>query len=219
VKKIRFPLQLIPSFSSLIDFQFNIQRFTIYYSGSGFRFNNTIITVQHNDCSSNSNSKPSQKLWLFGTSFILRTPFCLSCVTFTRFADSNPQLRVFALFFHTLTTYRFKSLNSTISLFRLISGNDGNYHASETAKQGAQAVKVQPIEVPEIQADELKEVTDNFGQDSLIGEGSYERVYYGVLKNGPAAAIKKLDASKQSDEEFLAHIYLCDNLGSIFFVT
>nr|XP_012569746.1 pto-interacting protein 1-like [Cicer arietinum] len=97
--------------------------------------------------------------------------------------------------------------------------NDGNYHASETAKQGAQAVKVQPIEVPEIQADELKEVTDNFGQDSLIGEGSYERVYYGVLKNGPAAAIKKLDASKQSDEEFLAHIYLCDNLGSIFFVT
>ncbi|MCH96511.1 Pto kinase interactor, partial [Trifolium medium] len=71
-------------------------------------------------------------------------------------------------------------------------GNDGNYHASETAKQGAQTVKVQPIEVPEIQADELKEVTDNFGQDSLIGEGSYGRVYYGVLKSGQAAAIKKL---------------------------
>ncbi|TKY52416.1 Pto-interacting protein 1 [Spatholobus suberectus] len=61
-------------------------------------------------------------------------------------------------------------------------GNDGNYHASETAKQGTQPVKAQSIEVPNIPADELKEVTDNFGQDSLIGEGSYGRVYYGVLK-------------------------------------
>lgn len=77
---------------------------------------------------------------------------------------------------------------------------------------------MQPIEVPEIQADELKEVTDNFGQDSLIGEGSYGRVYYGVLKNGQAAAIKKLDASKQPDEEFLAQVYMCYNLGSVFFV-
>jgi len=42
------------------------------------------------------------------------------------------------------------------------------------------------LKVPEIQADELKEVTDNFGQDSLIGEGSYGRVYYGVLKSGQA---------------------------------
>jgi len=39
--------------------------------------------------------------------------------------------------------------------------------------QGSQTVNVQPTEVPEIHADKLKEVTDNFGQDSLIGEGSY----------------------------------------------
>lgn len=77
---------------------------------------------------------------------------------------------------------------------------------------------MQPIEVPEIQADELKEVTDNFGQDSLIGEGSYGRVYYGVLKSGQAAAIKKLDASKQPDEEFLAQVYMCENLGSVFYI-
>ncbi|GAU40581.1 hypothetical protein TSUD_35980 [Trifolium subterraneum] len=97
-------------------------------------------------------------------------------------------------------------------------GNDGNYHASETAKQGAQTVKVQPIEVPEIQADELKEVTDNFGQDSLIGEGSYGRVYYGVLKSGQAAAIKKLDASKQPDEEFLAQVSMVSRLKHDNFV-
>lgn len=52
--------------------------------------------------------------------------------------------------------------------------------------------------------DELREVTDNFGTNSLIGEGSYGRVYYGVLKSGQATAIKKLDASKQPDDEFLA---------------
>ena len=89
-------------------------------------------------------------------------------------------------------------------------GNDGNSRASETAKQGTQAVKIQPIEVPELQVDELKEITDGFGESSLIGEGSYGRVYYGVLKSGQAAAIKKLDASKQPDDEFLAQV--CVNL-------
>jgi len=87
-------------------------------------------------------------------------------------------------------------------------GNLGNYHASETAPKGAQAFKIQPIEVPEISGDELKEVTDNFGTSSLIGEGSYGRVYYGVLKSGQDASIKKLDASKQPDDEFLSQVSL-----------
>ncbi|ESW17102.1 hypothetical protein PHAVU_007G210500 [Phaseolus vulgaris] len=97
-------------------------------------------------------------------------------------------------------------------------GNDGNYHASETAKQGTQPVKAQPIEVPNIPADELKDVTDNFGQDALIGEGSYGRVYYGVLKSEQAAAIKKLDASKQPDEEFLAQVSMVSRLKHENFV-
>lgn len=67
-------------------------------------------------------------------------------------------------------------------------------------------MKVQPIEVPAILVDELKEVTENFGTNALIGEGSYGRVYYGILKSGQAAAIKKLDASKQPDDEFLAQV-------------
>ena len=87
-------------------------------------------------------------------------------------------------------------------------GHVGNYHASETAPRGTQAVKIQPIEVPAISVDELKEVTVNFGTDSLIGEGSYGRVYYGVLKSGQDASIKKLDASKQPDDEFLAQVSL-----------
>lgn len=54
--------------------------------------------------------------------------------------------------------------------------------------------------------DELKEITDNFGAQALIGEGSYGRVYHGVLTSGQAVAIKKLDSSKQPDQEFLAQV-------------
>lgn len=96
-------------------------------------------------------------------------------------------------------------------------GNPGGYHASEAPPKGAQAVKSQPIEVPLISADELKEVTDNFGTNALIGEGSYGRVYYGILKSGQAAAIKKLDASKQPDDEFLAQVWFETN-NLFFFV-
>jgi len=56
--------------------------------------------------------------------------------------------------------------------------------------------------------DELKDITENFGTKALIGEGSYGRVYYGLLRSGQAAAIKKLDSSKQPDQEFLGQVAL-----------
>ncbi|GMI73696.1 hypothetical protein like AT3G62220 [Hibiscus trionum] len=97
-------------------------------------------------------------------------------------------------------------------------GNDGGYHTSEPASKSVQTVKVQPIEVPAIPADELKEITDDYGTNSLIGEGSYGRVYYGVLKSGQAAAIKKLDASKQPDDEFLTQVSMVSRLKHESFV-
>lgn len=97
-------------------------------------------------------------------------------------------------------------------------GNNGGYHVTEATSKGAQTVKVQPIDVPAISVDELKEATDNFGTNSLIGEGSYGRVYYGVLTNGKHAAIKKLDASKQPDEEFLAQVSMVSRLKHENFV-
>ncbi|XP_020211905.1 pto-interacting protein 1 [Cajanus cajan] len=103
-------------------------------------------------------------------------------------------------------------------LIKNTTGSDGNGRASETAKQGTQTVKIQPIEVPELSVDELKEITDSFGESSLIGEGSYGRVYYGVLRSGQAAAIKKLDASKQPDEEFLAQVSMVSRLKNENFV-
>ncbi|CAI9104864.1 OLC1v1003647C1 [Oldenlandia corymbosa var. corymbosa] len=97
-------------------------------------------------------------------------------------------------------------------------GNDGGYHTTEAASKAAHAVKVQPIAVPAIPVDELREVTDNFGTNSLIGEGSYGRVYYGTLKSGQAAAIKKLDSSKQPDDEFLAQVSMVSRLKHENFV-
>ncbi|KAM5558470.1 pto-interacting protein 1 [Rosa sericea] len=97
-------------------------------------------------------------------------------------------------------------------------GNEGIHHDSGNAPKGAQAVKVQPIEVPLIPVEELKEITDNFGASALIGEGSYGRVYFGVLKSGEQAAIKKLDASKQPDEEYLAQVSMVSRLKNDNFV-
>ncbi|CAI0470069.1 unnamed protein product [Linum tenue] len=97
-------------------------------------------------------------------------------------------------------------------------GSIGGHHPSESAPKGAQVIKIQPIEVPALALDELKEVSENFGTNCLIGEGSYGRVYYGILKNGQAAAIKKLDASKQPDDEFLAQVSMVSRLKHDNFV-
>ncbi|XP_022935390.1 pto-interacting protein 1-like [Cucurbita moschata] len=91
-------------------------------------------------------------------------------------------------------------------------GNNGGYQNTEAAPAVTQAVKMQPILVPTIPIEELSEVTDNFGNEALIGEGSYGRVYYGVLKNEQRAAIKKLDASKQPNDEFLAQVSMVSRL-------
>lgn len=85
-------------------------------------------------------------------------------------------------------------------------GNGGGYSAKDAGPKEAQTETIQPIAVPAIPIDELKDITDNFGTKALIGEGSYGRVYHGVLSSGKVAAIKKLDSSKQPDQEFLAQV-------------
>ncbi|KAH7655224.1 Non-specific serine/threonine protein kinase protein [Dioscorea alata] len=92
-------------------------------------------------------------------------------------------------------------------------GNNGSIHALDPApKEGAPIVKVQPIAIPAIPVDELEEATKDFGTETLIGEGSYGRVYYGVLKNGKSTAIKKLDTNNQLDQEFLAQVSMMSRL-------
>lgn len=78
-------------------------------------------------------------------------------------------------------------------------------------------VKLRPIEVPAISFQELKEITKNFDTDCLIGEGSYGRVYYGVFTSGQAVAIKKLDDSKQPNDEFLSQVLLTTLIQVVMF--
>ena len=65
-----------------------------------------------------------------------------------------------------------------------------------------------PINAQMIPFEVLKEATNNFGPKSLIGEGSYGRVYYGNVVNDRASAIKKLDENNQQepDNEFLEQV-------------
>ncbi|MCD7450349.1 cleavage polyadenylation factor subunit pti1 [Datura stramonium] len=91
-------------------------------------------------------------------------------------------------------------------------GYNAGQRATESAQKETQTVNIQPIAVPSIAVDELKDITDNFGTKALIGEGSYGRVYHGVLKSERAAAIKKLDSSKQPDREFLAQVSMVSRL-------
>lgn len=64
------------------------------------------------------------------------------------------------------------------------------------------------IDIPAFSLDELKDKTENFGSNALVGEGSYGRVYFAILNDGRRVAIKKLDASQEPDsnEEFLSQV-------------
>lgn len=91
-------------------------------------------------------------------------------------------------------------------------GNHAAYPAREDKPKDTQTVNFQPPAVSPITVDELKEVTDNFGTKALIGEGSYGRVYFGTLRSGQAAALKKLDSCKQPDQEFLGQVSMVSRL-------
>lgn len=93
------------------------------------------------------------------------------------------------------------------------SGHNAAYPAREDKPKDTQTVNFQPPAVSPVTVDELKEVTDNFGTKALIGEGSYGRVYYGILRSGQAAALKKLDSSKQPDQEFLGQVMPTEESG------
>lgn len=88
----------------------------------------------------------------------------------------------------------------------------GEPRAPSGVKPGGAPQEVLPIEVPYVPLDELNKMTDNFGKNALIGEGSYGRVFYGTFNDQPAA-IKKLDtgSSPEPDSEFGAQVRALGN--------
>ncbi|EMS48133.1 Pto-interacting protein 1 [Triticum urartu] len=85
-------------------------------------------------------------------------------------------------------------------------GGNYGYNRGPAPTHAIRTSRSQPIEVPAISLDEIKEITKNFSSDALIGEGSYARVFLGVLKDGKKSAVKRLDSSKQPDQEFLVQV-------------
>ncbi|KAG6524902.1 hypothetical protein ZIOFF_014847 [Zingiber officinale] len=76
-----------------------------------------------------------------------------------------------------------------------------------------------PIEVPLLSLEELNEKTDNFGSKSLVGEGSYGRVYFAVLEDGKQVAVKKLDSSSEDNtSEFLTQVSMVSRMKHENFV-
>lgn len=78
------------------------------------------------------------------------------------------------------------------------------------ARGGGGPPKVLPIEIPAIPFAEFSQMTNNFSDKALVGEGSYGRVFRATLKTGEEAAIKKLDpsASNEPDNEFAAQVII-----------
>ncbi|XP_050375224.1 PTI1-like tyrosine-protein kinase 1 isoform X1 [Argentina anserina] len=93
---------------------------------------------------------------------------------------------------------------------------DGNHKSSKvpTPLKADVQKAAPPIEVPPLSLEELKEKTDNFGSKSLIGEGSYGRVYYASMEDGKAVAVKKLDVASEpeSNVEFLTQVSMVSRL-------
>ena len=87
----------------------------------------------------------------------------------------------------------------------------GEARSGGAAPKSGPPQKILPIEVPEMSLAELNRLTANFGKKTLIGEGSYGRVFAAKLINGQQAAIKKLDTacSPEPDSDFTAQVNEC----------
>lgn len=70
----------------------------------------------------------------------------------------------------------------------------------------AEPVKLLPIEVPAISTDDIKEIMQKKSNVTSDGSSSYTRVYCDTLRNGQKSAIKMLDDSGKTDQEFLTQV-------------
>ncbi len=107
-----------------------------------------------------------------------------------------------------------KSFMMLLILLQLCTLTGNPARAAEPTRTGP-PTRVQPILVPLLTIEEIRDCTDNFGPKALIGEGSYGRVYYATLQDR-VAAIKKLDASAQPEAEFLSQAWLSTLIQIVF---
>lgn len=103
-------------------------------------------------------------------------------------------------------------------------GGDRDRERGDPRRGGAPQKVLALIELPALSLEELNRLTHNFGSKSLIGEGSYGRVYYATTSEGQATAIKKLDRSSCEDaddecsSEFRSQLSMVSRLKNEHFV-
>ncbi|XAR68613.1 Non-specific serine/threonine protein kinase [Bertholletia excelsa] len=98
-------------------------------------------------------------------------------------------------------------------------GGRGEPRSTAAAVRNGGPQKVLSIETPSIPLAQLDKLTSNFGQEALIGEGSYGRVFHATLSDGMQAAIKKLDTSSgEPDSDFESQLSIVSRLKHENFV-
>ncbi|KAL8481121.1 hypothetical protein ACS0TY_027597 [Phlomoides rotata] len=92
-------------------------------------------------------------------------------------------------------------------------------HLKETGKQRTvETIPVveslrHPTSTRFLTYEELKEATNNFETTSILGEGGFGRVFKGILNDGTAVAIKRLNnGGQQGDKEFLVEVEMLSRL-------
>ncbi|XP_074570624.1 putative receptor-like protein kinase At2g47060 [Curcuma longa] len=74
----------------------------------------------------------------------------------------------------------------------------------------AETVRLPPIEVLAIPTDDIKVIMQKMG--NVTSDGSNTRVYYDTLRNGQKSAIKMLDDSGKTNQEFLTQVAVTESL-------
>uniref|UniRef100_A0A0D9V171 Protein kinase domain-containing protein n=1 Tax=Leersia perrieri TaxID=77586 RepID=A0A0D9V171_9ORYZ len=93
-------------------------------------------------------------------------------------------------------------------------GDDGpNQHIAPSPVNNA--VKTPPVAASTISLDILKKITRNFSNNVLIGEGSHDVVFLGILKDGKKSAVKKFDPNTELQISTISRILKHDNVVQI----
>lgn len=97
----------------------------------------------------------------------------------------------------------------------LVSNLGQDREPRRSAQKSGAPKKNLAIDIPAIPLVDLNRLTSNFGQRSLVGEGSYGRVFYALLPDEVPAAVKKLDpnASQEPDSEFQIQVICLSNIS------
>ncbi|KZV45615.1 putative protein kinase-like [Dorcoceras hygrometricum] len=100
------------------------------------------------------------------------------------------------------------------------SGGERGEPRTSDAKSSGAAENDLTIQVPSLSLAEVRQLTNNFRSEALIGEGYYGKVYYAELSSGQPAAIKKLDdsSSPETDSDFMPQLSLVSRLKHENFV-